>query len=68
MEKKLSFEQSLAELENIVTRLEGGECTLDESIELYTKGAQLANKCSKLLENAKLTIKTLSDAEVEQND
>ncbi len=68
MENKLSFEEALSKLEDIVKKLESGECTLDESIELYTVGAKYASECAKLLENAKLTIKTLSDAEGEQND
>ncbi len=68
MEKNLTFEQSLEQLENIVARLERGECSLNEAIELYTAGAKLAGECNKLLENAKLTIKTLSEAEVENND
>lgn len=68
MENKLTFEQSLEQLENIVSSLEKGECSLEEAIELYTNGAKLASECNKLLENAKLTIKTLSEAEAEKND
>ena len=68
MEKKLTFEESLAKLEEIVKKLESGNVTLEESIDLYSMGAKLATECSKLLENAKLTIKTLSDAEEETND
>ena len=68
MEKKLSFEESLEKLEEIVKKLEGGDATLEESIDLYSKGARLAAECSKLLENAKLTLKTLSEAEGEANE
>lgn len=68
MENKTTFESSLSQLEEIVKKLESGENTLEESIELYKKGATLCAECSKLLENAKLTIKTITDAEVEQND
>lgn len=67
MDNNISFEKSLQQLEEIVKKLEGGECSLEESIELYKTGAQLCSDCSKLLQNAKLTIKTLSDAEVENN-
>ncbi len=67
MDNNTSFEKSLERLEEIVKKLESGECSLEESIELYKTGATLCNECSKLLENAKLTIKTLSDAEVEKN-
>lgn len=68
MENKLTFEQSLDQLENIVARLEKGECSLEEAIELYSNGAKLVGECNKLLENAKLAIKTLSEAEAENND
>ncbi len=67
MDNNISFEKSLQSLEEIVKKLESGECSLEESLELYKTGAQLCGECSKLLENAKLTIKTLSDAEVEAN-
>ncbi len=67
MDKNISFEKSLEELENIVKKLELGECTLEESIELYKKGATLSAECNKMLEKAKLTIKTITDIE-ENND
>ncbi len=67
MENNISFEKSLQQLEDIVKKLESGECSLEESLELYKNGAQLCAECSKLLENAKLTIKTLTDAEVESD-
>ena len=66
MEKNNNFEKSLLELENIVKLLETGECSLEESIELYKKGATLSKECNDILENAKLTIKTIAD--VEEND
>lgn len=68
MDNKLSFEQALNNLEKIVAELENGDCTLEEAIELYSNGAKLAAECTKLLESAKLTIKTLSEAEAESND
>lgn len=68
MENNIKFEEALKQLEEIVKKLESGENSLEESIELYKKGATLCAECSKLLENAKLTIKTISDAEVDNND
>ena len=68
MENKVTFEEALKQLDEIVKKLESGENSLEESIELYKKGATLCGECSKLLENAKLTIKTISDSEVENND
>lgn len=68
MENKATFEGSLAQLEEIVKKLESGENSLEESIELYKKGASLCAECSAYLESAKLTIKTISDTEVTDND
>ena len=39
--KDLSFEKALAELEEIVRKLETGEAALEESIALYERGAAL---------------------------
>lgn len=65
MTEKIDFENNLSELEKIVARLESGECTLSESIDLFTKGVELTKNCNKCLEDAKLQIKTLSEAEEE---
>ena len=67
MQNSISFENLLKSLEEIVKKLESGECSLEESLELYKKGAELCGECSKILDNAKLTIKTLTDAEDEAN-
>lgn len=49
----------LAELEKIVAKLETGDATLEEAIEMYKNGSLLAGECSKLLENAEKQIKIL---------
>ncbi|EPX84132.1 Exodeoxyribonuclease VII small subunit [Rubellimicrobium thermophilum DSM 16684] len=48
----LSFEEALAELEAVVTRLERGDVALDESIALYERGALLRAHCQKKLADA----------------
>ncbi len=65
MEK--NFENSLLELENIIKKLESNEVTLEESIELFEKGVKLSDICRKTLETAEQKIKTLTEAE-ENND
>ena len=45
MSKKAEFESSIAELEKIVEKLESGNVTLNESIELYQKGIKLSEEC-----------------------
>jgi exodeoxyribonuclease VII small subunit len=49
----MTFEQALESLEEIVDRLEGGEVSLEESIETYTRGTQLKRHCEAKLQTAK---------------
>lgn len=50
------FEEKIKQLEDIVTKLESGELSLDESVELYTKGVNLSAECKKTLDEANLKI------------
>ena len=43
--KDLSFEDALSELEAIVARLERGDAPLEESIDVYERGARLKKYC-----------------------
>lgn len=60
-EKKMNFEQALAELNDIVTRLESGETALEESLDLFKKGVALTEKCNKLLDTAEQKIKIIEN-------
>ena len=57
MEK--SFETSLAELEEIVARLESGDLALEASLELFEKGIKLSRECRKRLSSAERRIEVL---------
>ena len=48
----MSFEEALAELEQIVRRLEGGQVKLDEAILSYERGALLKQHCERKLNEA----------------
>jgi len=48
----MSFEDALAELEQIVRRLEAGQVKLDEAIQCYERGAQLKQHCERKLNEA----------------
>lgn len=48
----LSFEAAMTELEGIVQRLESGQVDLEESIEIYGRGAQLKQHCEAKLKAA----------------
>ena len=56
---KLSFEKALAELEDIVRKLESGEAELEESITLYERGAALKAHCDKKLKSAQEKIEKI---------
>jgi len=55
----LSFEQALAELERIVGQLESGQAPLEQSIEMYERGAALKAHCEKRLEAARLRVEKI---------
>ena len=48
----MSFEEAMRELEAVVSKLEHGEATLDESITLYERGAALRAHCDGKLKEA----------------
>jgi exodeoxyribonuclease VII small subunit len=48
----MSFEDALAELEQIVRRLEGGQVRLDDAIQSYERGALLKRHCENKLNEA----------------
>jgi exodeoxyribonuclease VII small subunit len=48
----MSFEDALAELEQIVRRLEAGQVKLDEAILCYERGTQLKRHCERKLNEA----------------
>ena len=65
MSRSNDFEKSISELEKIVSLLESGDITLDESIKIFERGTELAEECRKTLETAKQKIITLTQAEEE---
>ena len=55
-DKKTDFEKNLKSLEDIVKKLESGNCTLEESIKLFEEGMQYTAECRKALDNAQKRI------------
>ncbi len=55
----LSFEKALAELEDIVAKLEQGRVELEESIALYERGAALKSHCEAKLKAAQERIEKI---------
>ena len=56
---QLSFEAALKRLEEIVRKLESGEASLDESIELYGEGDRLKQQCEARLQAAQARIEKI---------
>ncbi len=61
MTQTITFEQAITRLEQIVGILEGGQCTLDESLKLFEEGTKLTAFCSKSLKTAEQKIVKLMD-------
>ena len=52
----MTFEESILKLNSIAEKLESGEVSLEESIQLYKEGMDLSAFCKKELESAQLKI------------
>jgi len=62
-ERKMTFEQALAKLEEIVSKIESGEVPLEESIEKYAEGIKLIKQCRSILDAAEQKIRLLAKGE-----
>ncbi|MEZ7724859.1 exodeoxyribonuclease VII small subunit [Gemella sanguinis] len=58
---KESFESNLINLEKIVSELESGQLSLEESLEKYKKGIDLVKKCNTIIENAEKEVQRLTE-------
>lgn len=58
-EQPASFETSLRELEQIVTRLESGELPLEDALNEFERGVQLARQGQKKLQQAEQRVQIL---------
>ncbi len=54
-----SFEAALAELEGVVSAMEGSQLTLEASLAAYRRGAELLKYCQGMLEDAQQQIRIL---------
>jgi len=57
--QELTFETALAELEKIVSRMEGGELSLEQALATHKRGLELARFCQQQLETAREQVKVL---------
>lgn len=56
-----SYEQARDELANVVASLEAGGLTLEESLQLWERGEELATVCRTWLDAARARVATASD-------
>ena len=53
------FEQALENLEELVSSMEDGELTLEESLQAFEKGIKLTRECQSALKNAEQKVQLL---------
>ena len=56
---KAGLEASLAELEELVRKLESGDLPLDQAVEMFAKGVKLGEACRKQIEEAETRVEML---------
>jgi exodeoxyribonuclease VII small subunit len=61
------FEKSLDELEQLVSRMEQGELSLDDSLKSFERGIALYRNCQGALDQAKLRVNQLLDPAAPEN-
>lgn len=57
---KMTFEDALDALEDIVRKLESGQVSLEESLEIYTRGTALRHHCDNKLKDASARIEKIT--------
>ena len=57
---KVDFESALEELENLVSKMESGDLSLDDSLKAFERGIELTRTCQSTLEAAELRIQMLT--------
>lgn len=70
MDKQLdtTFEESLEQIRALVEKLEGGELSLEDSIDKFREGSTLVDHARKLINEAEMRVRVLTENEVETGD
>ena len=66
--KSTKFEDALAELESIVQTLEGGEQSLDVSLEQFERGVSLSRFCQQSLNDAEQKVRILLEQDDDEDE
>ncbi|MFM7211985.1 MAG: exodeoxyribonuclease VII small subunit [Actinomycetota bacterium] len=62
--EQLSYEDARAQLADIVATLEAGDSTLEQALDLWERGEQLAAACTRWLDGAQARLDRAEDAGV----
>lgn len=60
--EKISFESALAELEDIVRKIDTGQENLADAVDSFERGVLLKKHCEKMLKDAKLKIEKITSS------
>jgi len=63
---KLSFEQAIKKLTDIVSKIEEGQVSLEQSLSQYEQGMELIKHCRAILQKAEKKIEQISQREKEK--
>lgn len=63
--KAPDFEQSLQDLESLVTRMEQGDLSLEESLKAFEEGVSLTRECQDILSQAEQKVQVLIESQGE---
>ncbi len=63
MSEPVSFEQALEQLEESVARLESGELSLEEALQVFEKGIAASRACTRYLDQARKRVQVLVEGE-----
>ena len=66
-QSKLSFESAMIELEALVTKIETGNLSLEDSLKEFENGIKLSRVCQTALKDAENRVKILTDTDEEQD-
>ncbi len=64
--KSFNFEKSIADLENIVEKMEDEELSLEQSLKNFEKGISLTQQCQKALQDAEQKVQILLEKNTTQ--
>jgi exodeoxyribonuclease VII small subunit len=65
--EKMSFEEAIKELTNIVSKIEQGRIPLQDSLEQYEKGMALIKQCRTILQKAEERIEKITKEQDSEN-